>query len=57
MRDEAWSTFFETGKVEDYLVYRHEEEKNTTGKEVRGESGYGADRGAYGNDFTDNAHG
>lgn len=27
MRDEAWSTFFETGKVEDYLVYRHEEEK------------------------------
>ena len=57
MRDEAWSTFFETGTVEDYLVYRNEEEKNTTGKEVRGESGYGADRGAYGNDFTDNAHG
>ena len=34
MRDEAWNTFLETGKVEDYLVYRHEEEKNTMEKEV-----------------------
>ena len=57
MRHHAWNTFLETGKVKDYLAYRHEEERNTGEKEVRGESGYGADRGAYGNDFTDNAHG
>lgn len=57
MRDDAWNTFLETGKVKDYLAYRHEEERNTGEKEVRGEGVYGAERGTSWDGFTDNAHG
>lgn len=57
MRDDAWNTFLETGKVKDYLAYRHDEEKNTQEKEVRGEGVYGTDCGTSWNGFTDDARG
>lgn len=57
MRDEAWNTFTQTGKVSDYLAYRYKsEEEDAADKQVRGESVYGADHCTYGNGITDNAH-